>query len=279
MSVQAKNPNKSKGRRNTNTLTGMMPLITLAVLVLIMTIGTRRFFTLSNITGMVEQGSTLLVMGLGETFIILLGSIDLSIAAVAGACHDHHGHADTVPRRPGLPDRLPVRRRRRPSDRPRPYKSQDSILCGQPGRDGSWTGVAFTISQATPITVSQANYHYLNWVIGATWGIPNVIFTAMACLVVCYILAEYTPFGRYVKVIGAGERAATVSAIAKYKTLAFVLRAALAGLSGVLLSARMAGGSARMADGFQMRAISSSSLAVPRSAAASAARSAPSSAS
>jgi hypothetical protein len=53
------------------------------------------------------------------------------------------------------------------------------------------------------------------------------------------------------------RRAAIVSgvAIAKYKTLAFVLCAALAGLSGVLLSARMAGGSARMADGFQMRAI------------------------
>ena len=79
----------------------------------------------------------------------------------------------------------------------------------------------------------------------------------MAAWSICWILSEYTPFGRYVKVIGAGERAATVSGVAidKYKTLAFVLCAALAGLSGVLLSARMAGGSARMADGFQMRAI------------------------
>jgi hypothetical protein len=49
---------------------------------------------------------------------------------------------------------------------------------------------------------------------------------------------------------GAGERAATVSEVAidKYKTLAFVLCGALAGLSGVPLSARMA-------DGFLMRAI------------------------
>ena len=257
MSVQAKNPNKSKGRRNTSTLTGMMPLITLAVLVLIMSIGTRRFFTVSNITGMVEQGSTLLVMGLGETFIILLGSIDLSIAAVAALV--------TIITAMLIPSlgylAFPV-----------------ALLCGAGaglltglvhtkakipsfvaslGAMGLWTGVAFTISQATPITVSPANYHYLNWVISTTFGIPNVIFIAMACLVVCYILAEYTPFGRYVKVIGAGERAATVSGvgIVKYKTLAFVLCATLAGLSGVLLSARMAGGSARMADGFQMRVI------------------------
>ena len=53
---------------------------------------------------------------------------------------------------------------------------------------------------------------------------------------------------------------ATVSGVAidKYKTLAFVLCAALAGLSGILPSARTAGGSARMADGFQMPAYSSS---------------------
>jgi hypothetical protein len=75
MSVQAKNPNKTKRARNLGSLTGVMPIITLAVLVLLMTIGTRRFFTLSNITGMVEQGSTLLVMGLGQTFIILLAAL------------------------------------------------------------------------------------------------------------------------------------------------------------------------------------------------------------
>ena len=87
-----------------------MPIITLAVLVLIMTIGTRRFFTLSNITGMVEQGSTLLVMGLGETFIILLGSIDLSIAAVAALVTIITAMLIPIPRLPGLPGRLPVRR-------------------------------------------------------------------------------------------------------------------------------------------------------------------------
>ena len=49
------------------------------------------------------------------------------------------------------------------------------------GDPGLWTGVAFVLSNATPITVSQANYHYLNWVIGTTFGIPNVVLIAMAC--------------------------------------------------------------------------------------------------
>lgn len=257
MSVQAKNPNRPKGLRNISSLTNVMPIITLAVLALIMTIGTRRFFTLSNIIGMVEQGSTLLVMGLGQTFVILLGSIDLSVAAVAAVVTiitamlvPSLGYlafpvAFLCGAGAGLLTGVVHTRARIPS------------FVASLGAMGLWTGVAFTISKATPITVSQANIHYLTWVTGTSWGIPNVIFTAMAALVICWLLAEYTPFGRYVKAIGAGERAATVSgvAIGKYKTLAFVLSAALAGLSGVLLSARMAGGSARMADGFLMRAI------------------------
>jgi ribose transport system permease protein len=44
-------------------------------------------------------------------------------------------------------------------------------------------------------------------------------------------------------------------AIDRYKTMAFMLSATMAAFSGVLLSARMAGGSARMADGMQMKAI------------------------
>jgi ribose transport system permease protein len=257
VSAQAKNTSILKGLRDRGNLTGVMPIITLAILVLIMTIGTRRFFTLSNITGMVEQGSTLLVMGLGETFVILLGSIDLSIAAVAALVtiitamlipsvgYAAFPIAFLCGAGTGLLTGLVHTRARIPS------------FVASLGAMGLWTGVAFTISKATPITVAQANNHYLSWVTGTTWGIPNVILVAMCALVICWILAEYTPFGRYVKVIGAGERAATVSGVAinKYKTLAFVLCGALAGLSGVLLSARMAGGSARMADGFQMRAI------------------------
>ncbi len=258
MAVQSRVSSRLKQLRDTGALTSAMPIITLVVLVLIMTIGSRRFFTLSNMTGMVEQGSTLLVMGLGETFIILLGSIDLSVAALAALATiiaamlvpslGYWAFPITVlfGTAAGLLTGLVHTKARIPS------------FVASLGAMGLWTGVAFTISNATPITVSQGNNHYLTWVTGNTWGIPNVIFTAMAALVICYILSEYTPLGRYVKAMGAGEKAATVSgvAIVKYKTLAFTLCGALAALCGVLLSSRMAGGSARMADGFLMRAIS-----------------------
>jgi ribose transport system permease protein len=257
MSVQARISSGIKGLRNTGSLTSWMPIITLVVLVLIMTVGSSHFLTLSNMTSMIAQGATLLVMGLGETFVILLAGIDLSIAAVAALATiisamliPSLGYGAFVVTLlfgalAGFITGTVHTKARIPS------------FVATLGAMGIWTGVAFTISKATPITVSSGNGRYLTWVTGYTLGIPNVIFTAMAALIVCYVLSEYTPFGRYVKAIGAGERAATVSGVAidKYKTRAFTLCGCMAALCGVLLSARMSGGSPRMADGFQMRAI------------------------
>jgi ribose/xylose/arabinose/galactoside ABC-type transport system permease subunit len=64
-----------------------IPIITLVVLMIVMAIGSPRFLLPSNLHGLATQSATLLVLGLGETFIILLGSIDLSIAPVARPRH------------------------------------------------------------------------------------------------------------------------------------------------------------------------------------------------
>jgi ribose transport system permease protein len=243
--------------RDSRTWIGVMPILALAALVLLMTLGSRRFFTLSNLVGLLDQSSTLLVMGLGQTFIILLGSIDLTIAATAAMTTilvamliPTLGYGAFVVGAlfgvlSGTLTGLIHTKARIPS------------FIATLGISGVWTGVGFIVSNATPITVASENIHYLTWVTGNTFGLPNVIYIAGLVLLGTYILEAYTPFGRYVKAIGAGERATAVSGvnIDKYKTLAFTLCGTLAAISGILLSARMAGGSARMADGFQMKAI------------------------
>jgi ribose transport system permease protein len=199
-------------------------------------------------------------MGLGQTFIILLGSIDLTIAAVAAFTTiivamllPTLGYGAFVVGLligvfSGLTTGLIHTKFRVPS------------FIATLGISGIWTGMAFVVSNATPITITNTHIHYLDWVTGTTAGIPNTILIGaivLIVLLVTYILEAYTPFGRYVKAIGAGERASAVSGvnIDKYKTLAFTLCGTLAAVSGILLAARMAGGSARMADGMQMKAI------------------------
>ena len=57
----------------------MGPLIVLIVLVLVITIINPRFLSPINLANLARQSSILLIIALGETFIILMGSIDLSI--------------------------------------------------------------------------------------------------------------------------------------------------------------------------------------------------------
>jgi len=234
-----------------------MPIITLVFLMIIMAIGSPRFLLPSNLHGLATQSATLLVLGLGETFIILLGSIDLSIAPVAAMStiiaamliptlgYGAYVVATIFGVFAGLLTGLVHTKARIPS------------FIATLGAMGLWTGVGFVISKATPITVAAGDIHYTRWVTGSTFGINNVIYIAILVLILTYIIEKYTVFGRYVKAIGAGERATSVSGvnIDRYKTLAFVLSGTLAAFAGVLLSARMAGGSARMADGLQMKAI------------------------
>lgn len=243
--------------RKPKNLVEFMPIITLVGLMIVMAIGSPRFLMPSNLHGLLTQSSTLLVMGLGETFIILLGSIDLSIAPIAAMStiiaamlipslgYFAYVVAVIFGVFAGLLTGLVHTKARIPS------------FIATLGAMGLWTGVGFVLSKATPITVVAGDIHYIRWVTGTTLGINNVIYLATTALLIAYIIERYTQFGRYVKAIGAGERASSVSGVAidRYKTMAFVLSATMAAFAGVLLSARMAGGSARMADGLQMKAI------------------------
>lgn len=246
----------NKWRKSTNWVDAM-PITTLVVLVLLMTIGSPRFLLPANLLGLLAQSATLLIMGLGQTFIILLGSIDLSIAAVAAFSTvlaamfiPSLGYFSYVLALlfgvfAGLLSGIVHTKARIPS------------FIATLGSSGLWIGMAFIVSNATPITVASENIYLTKWVTGTTLGVNNVVYIALITLTITYILEKYTRFGRYVKAIGAGEKATRVSGVAidRYKIMAFTLCATLAAFSGVLLSARMAGGSARMADGFQMKAI------------------------
>jgi ribose transport system permease protein len=243
--------------RGSRSFVDIMPIATLLVLVLIMTIGSRNFLRPSNLLGLLQDSAVFLVLALGETFVILLGSIDLTIAAVAAFStivvamllpiigYWAFLAGALVGVASGLITGLIHTKGRIPS------------FIATLGISGIWAGMAFVVSDATPITISNENIHYLEWVTGKVFGIPNIVIVAATILLITYVIEALTPVGRYIKAIGAGERASKVSGvnIDKYKTLAFTISGTLAGLAGVMLAARMASGSARMADGMQMKAI------------------------
>src|SRR4051794_35265954 len=61
---------------------GALPLGVIVVLVLAFAIASDAFLSLRNLTAVSSQASTLLLACTGATFVVLMGSIDLSVGAI-----------------------------------------------------------------------------------------------------------------------------------------------------------------------------------------------------
>ena len=187
-----------------------------------------------------------LVLAVGMTFVILQGSIDLSIEGVMAASSLTFamtvlnsrtgldlgvlgilaGDGASAPAF-GLLNGLVVTKLRVPSF---------MVTLGV------WSvsmGIAMLLSGGQPPIIRDETLRSFG--LGATLGVPNLAIVAILVLGVGYVLQTYTRFGRYSYVIGGGEDLARLSGIPvdRYKVLVFAFSGLLAGLAGVMESARI----------------------------------------
>jgi ribose transport system permease protein len=232
---------------------------TLAPIVLVVVFGllNDRFLSPVNLQNIGQDGSILLVLAFGLTYVILMGAIDLSVGALLGLGEvitatlvSPLGYAAFVVAVlaglvAGLVNGVVHVRTRIPS------------FIATLGMSGIWLTAALAVTRGENISVPQRDWPYLEWVQATQFGIPATVFLAAAVLVVGLILERRAPFGRYIYAIGAGEEAARASgvSIGLYKTLAFGLSGAAATGAGALFSARLLGGSPIAGDRFLLLAI------------------------
>jgi ribose transport system permease protein len=227
------------------------------VLVVVFGLLNDRFLSPVNLQNIGQDGSILLVLAFGLTYVILMGAIDLSVGALLGLGEvvtatlvSHIGYAAFVVAvlvglAAGLVNGLVHVRTRIPS------------FIATLGLSGIWLTAALAVTRGENISVPQGDWHYLEWVQATLFGVPATVFLAAAVLVFGLILERRAPFGRYMYAIGAGEEAARASgvSIGAYKTLAFGLSGAAATGAGALFSARLLGGSPIAGDRFLLLAI------------------------
>ncbi|MCL5676281.1 MAG: hypothetical protein M1602_00035, partial [Firmicutes bacterium] len=83
---QSAAPRPKKVNKNDLTIrkqaTTFLPFIALVLLIIIFGIGNSAFLSVPNFFNILRQSAVLLVAALGGTFIILMGSIDLSIGSL-----------------------------------------------------------------------------------------------------------------------------------------------------------------------------------------------------
>src|SRR6202046_3062309 len=103
-------------------------------------------------------------------------------------------------------------------------------------------GAANLYTSGRPISDLTDDYDFIGQ--GDVFGFPVPILILLVMAAVTHVLYAHTKFGKYIYAIGGNEQAARVSGIdaARYKLLIYVYASFLAGLAGLVVSARIGSG-------------------------------------
>jgi ribose/xylose/arabinose/galactoside ABC-type transport system permease subunit len=219
-----------------------LPVAVVLALIVFFAFGSEAFLTLRNLTAVSGQASTLLLACLGATFVILMGSIDLSVGAIVllvGAvtvkainAFDLGIGAVFVGLFTGMVlgggNGLIFAYGRIPS------------FVVTLGTLSVFTGAAWEILEGRALRYDSIPFEDL--AIGQLIPrFPNIALIAVVVWGLMVLLCFATRFGRYMYIIGGGEAVATTAGIPvrRYKIYAFMLSGAMAGLAGALAVARL----------------------------------------
>ena len=229
-------------------------LLMMIAVIVVLTPGVRSFAALGV---MLADTVTLFVLAAGETFVIMVGGIDLSIQAVASMSSvvvamtlSDWGEAGLLlALAVGLAAGL--------------FSGAVHIWLRVPSfiatlaTSGIMTGLALVASGARSVTIKAAGRADLAWITGSVLGVPSLILLGVVVLGLGMAVQTSTPFGRFSTAIGAGEPAAWASGVnvARHKLIAFALSGTLAALGGVFLAARLSSGSPLLANQLLLPAV------------------------
>jgi ribose/xylose/arabinose/galactoside ABC-type transport system permease subunit len=210
------------------------------------------FLTVGNFATILQNSAVQCVVAIGMTFVILIGSIDLSVgsnmaltATIAAMASTQIGGAaffltPFIGGMIGLINAFVFVYGRIPS------------FVVTLGMLSVARGLTLIISNGTPVPIPFTGLF-------SSIGIPPIpILIVVGLAVVASFVLLKTSFGRYTFAIGGDEDKATVLGlpVKKVKVIVFTLSGALAGLGGGILAAEIGSGSPTMGTGFELTAIS-----------------------
>jgi ribose transport system permease protein len=228
------------------------PLFALLALVIYFSLENPRFFSTLNLLTILRQSAVPLILATGMMYVVLMGSIDLSVEgnmALSGIVtallllNDRNQHdwgliailpGILVGALIGFVNGLILVKARIPSF---------MVTLG------TWffaLGVAIILYKG--YTFPIRDQQFVSLYIGRTLDLSNATIIAFALVAVGAVLLRYTRFGRYLYAIGGNEELAKMSGIRvdRYKILAFVMAGLFFGIGGVLNTARLGQGTAQI---------------------------------
>lgn len=232
------------------------PIIALLVLIVAFAIATPVFLTGANLLNLVRQMSVLLVISLGVTFVILIGSIDLSIGSILTLTGVSSAMLTAAIGPWGILLGFMV-----------------GVLCGfingvvlvylkvpsfivTLGTMFIFAGLALILTGGRPQALRSPE---LSAIFGSTlFGTVPVIFVwAVLALAIAVFIQKKLVFGYRAKAVGDAEPVAKLSGIAvgRVKVTALTLSGGYAAFAGILLMVRTNSASGGMGEPFLMEAL------------------------
>ncbi len=231
------------------------------LLCVVISFATPAFATQKNILNLLRQSSIIGIIATGMTFVIISGSFDISVGAVAAlsgavtmklitmgngvpvaiAVLAALGISAVV----GLINGIAVAKINVPS-----LIATMAMVSVVKGAMLMFTG-GYPITRTIPVLDTIGN--------GYVAGIPIPVIIFAAAVAIAFVILTKTRFGRYVYSVGGNEEASKLNGINvdSYKIKVFVINAVLAALAGIVLVGRMGTASPVAGDGYDMDAIAS----------------------
>ena len=232
-------------------------LYVLILLIVIFSIFTRQFATISNLFNLIRQSSVLVIISLGMMMTIISGGIDLSVGSLIGLISVIVAYL--LQNNFSLPVAIAI----------------GIIVCSicglisgliiSKGRIYPFIatfgmlliirGFGLVIANGGSIHISNESlYNFGEKFYG---GVPSSFWITIFVIIVVSLLMKGTVFGTYIYAMGANESIASSVGIKVdlQKILVYVFCATLAGIAGIVLTSRIITGSALIGIGIEFKAI------------------------
>lgn len=235
---------KEGAERRGFKLTDYFHVLATVFFLIFFTIFNPNFLGIMNLKNLLNDIAPLLVMCCGVTFVLLIGSIDLSIGAICSTSAVIL--VLLLPKIGGIAYLIVVI-----------FgvaagfingiifsKSKIPSFIATLGMMGVWKSIALIMSGGAPLQILREDWGYISWAKTSLsiFGIP--LFVAIAILLIFFVIQRYTRMGKFSYAVGANERAARIAGVNVDMTKigVFMMSGACSAMAGAFLSAKLRSG-------------------------------------
>jgi len=253
-------PSKQKTKMSRQKRQILSTLAALLMLFLFFTLANRNFISMMNILNILKQATPIIIIAIGQTFVLITAGIDLSIGSVI-ACS---GVVAAICMRDGLPvwismiagllfgvlvgvinGSLIV------------YGKLPAFIATM-GTMTTVRGLALFLTQGIPIGSLPKEFTQIGT--QRTFNVPNQVYIMAILAIIFGFVLSKTKIGRYTYAMGSNYEATRLSGVNVNLTLIIVytISGFLAAWAGMIMTANVISAAPTAGDGYELDAVASS---------------------